>query len=315
MISQRSLEAVFKNSLKLKPQESCLIVTDIIKEEIAKEFYEYAQKISPKTKMVVMNPTREHGQEPPRDIAQSMLDFDVQLLITAKSLSHTMARREATGRGARIASLPTITEEIINRSLDVDYHLLRKEARGLARILSQSKEVRVITPQGTDIVCQRGERRIMGTEGGCFDYKGAFGNLPEGEVSFAPVNAHGVYVVDASFPDLGKLSNPLTFKVRKGYVTEIEGQRANQVKTRLEPFGKKAFLVAELGIGLNPKAILTGNVLEDEKVRGTAHIALGNNLSFGGHNDVPLHLDGVMSRPTIYGDEKRIMIKGRILNG
>ena len=65
-----------------------------------------------------------------------------------------------------------------------------------------------------------------------------------------------------------------------------------------------------MGIGINPKAKIIGNVLEDEKVLGTCHIAIGNNVFYGGSNDVPIHLDGVITRPTIYVDNKKIMEKG-----
>ena len=94
-------------------------------------------------------------------------------------------------------------------------------------------------------------------------------------------------------------------------VYEITGERAEEVIKRLDRVGPMAYLVAELGIGLNPKAKVTGNILEDEKVIGTAHIAVGNNLSYGGDNDVPLHLDGVITRPDIYADGKKLMQKGR----
>lgn len=73
--------------------------------------------------------------------------------------------------------------------------------------------------------------------------------------------------------------------------------------------------MAELGIGLNPKAKIIGIILEDEKVIGTVHIALGNNLSYGGTNDVPLHLDGVIKSPDVYVDGKVIMAKGKFIKG
>ncbi|UCF56149.1 MAG: aminopeptidase, partial [Deltaproteobacteria bacterium] len=63
----------------------------------------------------------------------------------------------------------------------------------------------------------------------------------------------------------------------------------------------------------NDCAQLSGIVLEDEKVLGTAHFALGNNISFGGSTDVPIHLDGVLRDPTITVDGKRIMQQGHLL--
>ena len=53
--------------------------------------------------------------------------------------------------------------------------------------------------------------------------------------------------------------------------------------------------------------------LEDEKVLGTCHIALGNNYSFGGKVNVPIHLDGIIKKPTIIFDDKIIMKEGKLL--
>jgi leucyl aminopeptidase (aminopeptidase T) len=77
-------------------------------------------------------------------------------------------------------------------------------------------------------------------------------------------------------------------------------------------------VIGELGIGVNPGAAITGNMLEDEKALGTAHIAFGNNEDFpgGGMNKSKIHRDYLFYRPTIevtYLNEtkKIIMKKGR----
>ncbi|MFZ8830027.1 MAG: aminopeptidase, partial [Candidatus Aenigmatarchaeota archaeon] len=77
--------------------------------------------------------------------------------------------------------------------------------------------------------------------------------------------------------------------------------------------GEKARQIAEFGIGTNPKAKIIGNILEDEKVFGTCHFALGNNVNFGGNNDVSFHLDGIIEKPTIIVDGKEIMRNGVLL--
>ena len=313
MVNENALKAVFRGSLKLRPTESCLVVTDTAKEAIGRAFYEYACRITPRARIVVMDPTKEHGVEPPRDVSREMLRHDVQILVTDKSLTHTRARREATAKGARIATMPSITEDIANRCLDIDYNALKKESTRIYDILRKTLKVRVVTELGTDITFTVGASEFFGKEGGAFDYPGAFGNLPEGEISFGPDTCEGVYVVDASFPDLGLLESPLTFSVTGCRVRDITGARAREVIRRLDRVGPGAYRVAELGIGLNPKAKVIGNILEDEKVVGTAHIAVGNNLSYGGDNDVPLHLDGVITGPDIYADGKKLMEKGRFV--
>lgn len=313
MIDRKAIEAVFKGSLKLKPEESCLVVTDTVKEPIGRAFYDYAVQVTSKAKLIVMDPTAEHASEPPLDVSEEMLKYDVQILATDKSLTHTRARREATKTGARVATMPMITEEIVNRCLDIDYDELKEVSNKIYDILSRSESIRVTTQLGTDITFYVGKSGFFGKDGGSFDVPGSYGNLPEGEVSFSPETCEGVFVVDASFPELGLLEDPITFKVRAGSVYEITGPHADNIIKRLDRVGPKAYLVAELGVGLNPKAKVIGNILEDEKVIGTVHIAVGNNLSYGGDNDVPLHLDGVIRDPDIFVDGKPIMKAGTFL--
>ncbi len=313
MIDTKAIEAVFDNSLKLKKEEKCLVVTDRVKESIGQAFYDYLVRKRGNADIVVMDPTQEHGAEPPENVAAAMLSYDVELLITHKSLTHTKARAEATARGVRIATMPSITEDIVNRCLDVDYNELRKRSQKLHGLLKKAERVRVVTKLGTDMRFEIGNSGFFGENGGVFDYPGAFGNLPEGEIAFAPETCEGKYLIDASFPDVGLLEKPITFDVCAGFVETISGEHADQIIRRLDRVGKNAYKVAELGIGLNPKAKITGNILEDEKVVGTAHIAVGNNTSFGGDNNVPLHLDGVILRPDIYVDDMKLMEEGRFV--
>ena len=107
---------------------------------------------------------------------------------------------------------------------------------------------------------------------------------------------------------VGKVKN-MKITVEDGYATKIQGDRSRKLKKILEDIkDKDAYAIAELGIGTNDKAVITGNILEDEKVLGTAHIALGNNRSYGGKIDVPVHLDGVFHKPTIIVDNKKISV-------
>lgn len=81
----------------------------------------------------------------------------------------------------------------------------------------------------------------------------------------------------------------------------------------MEPHGSLAFNVAELGIGTNDRARITGNVLEDEKAIGTAHIAFGDNKSMGGTVRVASHLDGVILSPTVLIDGKPVLEGGELV--
>jgi leucyl aminopeptidase (aminopeptidase T) len=71
--------------------------------------------------------------------------------------------------------------------------------------------------------------------------------------------------------------------------------------------------VAELGIGTNEKAKLTGNILEDEKILGTCHVAFGASAAIGGRIQVPVHLDCVVLKPTVALDGEPIVRDGELL--
>ena len=173
MIKDNAIKAVFEGSLKLKEEESCLIVADTIKESIGRAFYDHARKITSTAKLVVMEPTEEHANEPPKDVAEEMLKYDVQILVTQKSLTHTKARIAATANGARIATMPTITEEIANRCLDIDYDVLKKESNRIYEMLKGASIIRITTELGTDITFTVGSSDFFGKDGGSFNFPGA----------------------------------------------------------------------------------------------------------------------------------------------
>ena len=113
---------------------------------------------------------------------------------------------------------------------------------------------------------------------------------------------------------LDKLKSPIKISVKNGYAYEIMGKSdAKKLLRAIKPLGKSAFNIAEFGIGTNPKAKITGNILEDEKVIGTCHVALGNSTGLGGKIYAKCHLDGIMTKPTIYFDKKCIMHNGKFL--
>jgi len=77
---------------------------------------------------------------------------------------------------------------------------------------------------------------------------------------------------------------------------------------KADAVGEKARNIAELGIGINPEAKLIGNVLEDEKVGGTVHIALGDNSCFGGDIIAGIHLDGIIKKPVLFLDGEKFIL-------
>jgi leucyl aminopeptidase (aminopeptidase T) len=176
--------------------------------------------------------------------------------------------------------------------------------------------VRVTAPNGTDITMDISGRKALPSKG-LFHKKGESGNLPTGETYCAPLEgkSNGVFVVDGSMAGVGMItSKPIKIVVENGIATSITGgKEAKALNKMLAPYGLKGRNIAEFGMGTNDKAKLSGNILEDEKVMGTIHIALGDNKSMGGVVNVPVHLDGIIKRPTVYFDGKVVMKDGNLL--
>ena len=312
----KAISIIVTKNLAVKKEEGLLVVYDSKKSALAKRFIEVASSLIKNVDSIKMPVLKVNGQEPPKEVSSKLLDYDVVVLITSKSLSHTKARRNATEKGVRIASMPGISETILRRSIDIDYDILRKDTKKIVSLLNKANEIRVKTGLGTDISFGVKKRRGHGLSAGIYSNKGKWGNLPEGEAFIAPVEgtASGHFVVDGSIAGFGKMGHPVIFFVERGSVVKItDGKKPPQIEKALDKVGKKGRNIAEFGIGLNRKAKVTGTVLEDEKAYGTCHIALGNNIGFGGKVNVPLHIDCVMNNPTLYLDKKMIMKRGKLL--
>ena len=88
-------------------------------------------------------------------------------------------------------------------------------------------------------------------------------------------------------------------------------KKGELAKDKAEEYAKNARNIGEFGIGLNPKAEIVGNVLEDEKVLSTVHFAIGSKYDQDAL--ALIHSDGIVKSPTITVDGKPLMKKGKLL--
>jgi aminopeptidase len=313
MISENVLNTVINKVLALKKEEKFLIVTDSIKRELAEDFFIYAINNNFNVKIILIATMEQHGQEPPKGVANEMIKSDVIFLLTDKSLSHTEATREAVKSGTRGISSPNMYADILEKCVDIDYDELIKFHQWLRPIILNSKQIQITTELGTNI--KFSVTKVRGNpEHLLKNQPGAIGNLPTGEIDSGIKNANGKIVIDGSFPHLGLIEEPITLEVKNNQAEIIsDNEPSNKLREILDKVGEEAYLLAEFGIGTNPKAELTGRVIEDEKVLGTVHFALGNDLTYGGDNNIQLHLDGVIKEATIIVDNVVIMEKGKFI--
>jgi len=304
-------ETAIHQCLDLEAEESIAIVTDDERRAIAEALYEVAAETTADTTFVQYPPGEQHGQEPPEPVAAAMKHADAFLAPTTRSPSHTRARSAACEAGARGATLPGITEQVMVAGLDADYETIADHCGDVLDQLGDADEIRVTNPAGTDITFAVGDREWH-EDTGMIREPGSFSNLPAGEVFVAPADANGTFVVDGTMMPHGLLGEEqeLTFEVADGHVTDISDDAVSEdVAAAREAVGDAATNLAELGIGTNVGvAELVGSVLLDEKAAGTVHIAIGDNASIGGDTEAPIHLDGILRSPTVYADGEEISL-------
>lgn len=306
---------VVKECLGVNRDDDVLIIVDNKTGNIGKILFDITNNLGAEVVLIEILERESHGSEPPCAVAEAMKAASVIIMPTTKSLTHTKARLDANKKGARIASMPAITEEVMRRTMSADYKMIKQRSCILAERLSNGNEILLTSPGGSILTLSIAGRRAHADTGDIRE-KGSFGNLPAGEAYIAPVEGKtaGIAVIDGSIAGIGLVKHPIRMIIKDGYVSELYGgYEADILSNLLRDKGKEATNIAELGIGTNEKAIFSGSILEDEKVLGTVHIAVGDNSTFGGETKAPLHLDGVIMKPTLAIDGETIIKDGKHL--
>jgi 2,5-dihydroxypyridine 5,6-dioxygenase len=309
---QFAIRSIFKDCLQIRPKEHLLILSDEPLKEIGLSLYYESLHFCTESHLLIIPEVTRAYEEPGTSVGAHMAQANCVVLATSKSLSHTRARRKACRNGTRIVSLPGISKESLIRTMTGNYRELITTSLKIADIFTIGKSAHLTSNKGTDLSFSLS--RVRGhADTGIVNESGRFSNLPAGEGCAGPAAGltNGILVIDGSFPGIGKLKNPVKMRVKDGYVIRITGlEEAEKIRKLLRPYGRAGKMIAEIGVGTNPNASFSGFTLEDEKVRGSVHIALGNNVSFDGKNEVPCHFDGILLKPTLKIDGITIVADG-----
>jgi leucyl aminopeptidase (aminopeptidase T) len=309
-----AVRTVVRECMSVSPGEEVLVICNPVTEEIGALMRIEAQGDGADATLAVISERDSHAAEPPGAVAAAMAAADVVLAPTIQSLSHTAARKKASEAGVRIGTLPGVTEEMLTRLMGGDLDEMRRRGWAVSEKLNGGSEARITCHHGSDLRLGI-EGRLAIVDAGELGSRGAFGNLPCGEGFIAPLEgtAEGTLVVDGSIAGVGLVETPTSLTVRGGHLTDVTGSEGAVLMELLSAHGEDGTSVAELGIGTNEEAILTGNILEDEKILGTAHVAFGASAAIGGTVQVPVHLDCVILEPTVEIDGETIVDSGDLL--
>ena len=261
-----------------------------------------------------MDARAENGSEPPPPIAAALGAVDVYIAPTSKSLSHTKARKAATEAGVRGATLPGVTAELLARVMAVDFEVMAGAvARG--RASCSRRAARPTSPARRAPTCASDLTGRAGIpDDGVLVEPGAFGNLPCGEGFISPIGGDGVAMVTGMDGAIAR--EPERFVLEGGHLVAADGEHGSALLAKLRAHGENGTNLAELGVGTNDRATLTGNVLEDEKILGSIHIAFGASAGDRRHDlgaDPPgRHGPGGDARPRRHARAGRRHVRPRL---
>ena len=308
----RAVRTVVERCLAVKPGEDVVVVVDEPLQDLGERLRRAAKDAQGEAVLAVMTQRPTDGSEPPAPIAEALAACDVFIAPASRSLSHTLARKRASENGARGATMPHVTPDLLARLMDIDFEAMAARSKAVAQILDGGEDAHVTCPLGTDARFDLHNRKAIADDGD-LTAPGAFGNLPCGEGFIAPLSGSGTLKA-RSLAAIGLAElEPATLTIDDGELTTATGQEGERLYAMLSEHGDKGRNLAELGVGTNDRAGLTGNVLEDEKSIGTVHVAFGASMGIGGTVSVPIHLDCVVTDASLTIDGTPVLERGRLV--
>lgn len=251
----------------------------------------------------------EESSELPEYMQDALLSCSVSIISTNRSYTHSAGVRRAADNGMRCATNALLEESELVEGLLANYGKIAQCSAHYANLLDCANVVRVRTGKMAELQFAIGTKRGQ-KETGLIASPGGVSNLPAGEAACGidEGTGDGVLIVNGSFPGLGLLSSPLELHFERGVLVDVRGRSAKSLERMLKPHGVRGRMLAELGIGTNPSCRMVGKTVVDEKVAGTLHIAIGNDVSFGGSNAIGFHADAVLLGAQLLLDDALIQL-------
>ncbi len=156
-------------------------------------------------------------------------------------------------------------------------------------LLNGKKTLRVEAPNGTDLTMSIEGRKWFN----CYGRS----NFPDGEVFTGPVedSVEGTIVFDFPAVYMGRECEGVKLRFEKGRVVEATAEKGQDFLLKMLDQDEGARRVGEFAIGCNYSINrFTKNILFDEKIGGTVHLAVGTGYpGTGSKNKSGLHWDMV----------------------
>jgi len=313
----------------LKPGERVLVVTDIPTRRVGEALKNAAAKVSPgNVKLALLE---DFGERPLRSLPKGLKELIPWANVTfyaAKSMSGELAVRgpfiRLAKKYARHGHMPSINERLMEEGMSADYERISEISKQVHDSVAKAKSARVTSPAGSDLSVRFHPKWRWKISDGIFRTKGAWGNLPDGEVFTAAWKANGTVVAEELgdwFSDkYGVLEgSPVRINVRNSRANlrtiECSNTKLREELVKYLKTDRNSNRFGEFAVGTNIYLKqLIGNLLQDEKFP-SIHVAFGNPYpdETGATWKSRTHIDAIMRDATLWVDDRKLMENGRFL--
>lgn len=204
----------------------------------------------------------------------------------------------------------TITDMWFNACL-LDWPTVDRKLSRWCEALNGGHQVRVLG-KGTDL--------SFSLEGRTWDAAVGTSNMPDGEISTAPVTGTEDGIISFEFPGVlgGRLVHDMVLRWEKGTLVEARSSTNQDFLQSVVTTDPGASQIGEFAFGANPEVThFCKDILIDEKIGGTIHIALGRAYPrHGGTNESAIHWDIIKDtrqEGEVWLDGKLIFKDGAVL--
>ena len=309
------------NDRPLVPGEKILILVDDETESAVWQAFFIALKDAGIEPVLMLISRLEHDYaNPPELVVKTMEAADGTMYLTSTGMNHGPVGLEMSRKKKKNFFGEHLTVEMMSRGwrwFEKDVVSVWQDwGRKIREATTGGKNIRITSPAGTDICIEVGDRAHMGTPGTTL-FLSKVCNLGPSEAHLGLPNknaGNGVVIADLSVHHIGAIKNPITFTIKKGRITDIDGTiDAVEFEEWLKTYGDdNAWVLGEIAVGTNKWARFTGCLREDRKIWGAVHLGFGQNLDVGGETPSNLHWDMILNNTTVTVDDKKIIENGKI---
>lgn len=314
-----AIRLIVDTLVRIRPEEHLLVVADDYArpQAIAQAVAAAAKGRGASVFYMVVPPKRIAGEEPRKIAAGAMLAADA-IFGAGERVSvitgHTTVSEQLMQKGVRLYATLGLSEDYLRRPFsEADIIEMKERSERIAELYNKADSIKVTTPHGTNLTMS-----VRGRHGHASHPIGGILVPDYSEAATAPVEgtANGTLVYDGEMDGWGyTLSKPLVIKVRNGRVTDISGNPGDAERLKqIVSTDEGASNIGEFAIGTSQTVPRTlSGTRYDCAILGSAHIGLGRNTVLGGNNTSKIHIDGIMTNPTVELDGKTIVRDGEVL--